>query len=418
MDYTDLYEFQTRTGIVVPSDADVLAGIQTKFQEIFGTDIDLSPETPVGRLIEAFAVLVKTTLGVTAQNANQFNLNEATGIYLDAIAQMYNLTRIPSTKTRITIKCYFSDNGAMLGLTIPTGSLVMCSANGAFFRTDAPIVNEGMVEEETGRIYAIGTATAVEAGEIVAPTGTVNSIQSGIMGWIGVTNIGLDYTGTNLETDEAFRERIINSRPIGIGFSTHLSSALNRLDGVYSNCIVENNYDKEMVSKGVTLPPHSVFVGVDCVGTTSLYRLIAEEIMRAKSVGASMVSTDISGVLKVEQEVGTGYDDQFKTTVTFYVAKRTAINVQVQYFYDSYAGDSIGEDITKEIQAYVSTVGTGGQVVASRIASRLIENLGVGIAAVWLQKAGSGEAVDSIVEMNAYETPYVLSGNITLNEGK
>lgn len=418
MDYTDLYEFQTKTGTIVPSDADVLVGIQTKFQEIFGTDIDLSPETPVGRLIEAFAVLVKTTLGVTAQNANQFNLNESTGVYLDAIAQIYNLTRIPSTRTRIAIKCYFSDNGAMLGLTIPVGSLIMCSANGAYFKIDAPIENKGLREEDTGRIYAIGSAVAVDPGEILAPLGSVTSIQTGVVGWTGVTNVATLYNGTNEESDDAFRTRIQNSRPIGIGFATHLTSALNRLDGVYSNCIVENNYDKEMIKKGVTLPPHSVFVGVDCIGTSTLFREIAEEIVKTKSVGATMVSTGIPSVQRVEQEVEVGFDNQFKTTVYFYVAKRTAINVQVQYFYDSYTGENISEDITSAVQAYVSTVGTGGQVVASRIASRLIETLGVGIAAVWLQKAGSGDAVDSIIEMNAYETPYVLAGNIILNEGK
>ena len=97
MDYTNLYDFQTASGVIVPNDSSVLEGIQTKFQEIFGTDINLSAETPVGRLIEAMSIMVKTTLGVTAQSANQFNVNEATGIYLDSIGQMYNLSRIPAT---------------------------------------------------------------------------------------------------------------------------------------------------------------------------------------------------------------------------------------------------------------------------------------------------------------------------------
>ena len=74
MDFTDLYDFKTDNGIVVPDDSEVLLGIQKKFQEIFGAEIDLSAETPVGRLIEAFAVIVKSTLGVTAQSANQFNI--------------------------------------------------------------------------------------------------------------------------------------------------------------------------------------------------------------------------------------------------------------------------------------------------------------------------------------------------------
>ena len=225
MDYTDLYNFQTPTGTIVPQGQKMLSGIQTKFQEIFGTDIDLSEETAIGRLIEAWAVNNQTVLGVTAQTANQFNINEATGIYLDAIAQIYGLERIAATSSRIMIKCYFSDDTTGTD-TIPAGALVLCTANGVTFRVDSPIVNTLQVENGTGRIFATGTATAVEPGPIVAPIGSVNSIQTRVIGWVGVTNTSSLYIGTNLETDEAFRERIKASRPMGLGFEMHLLSIL------------------------------------------------------------------------------------------------------------------------------------------------------------------------------------------------
>lgn len=416
MDYTNLYDFQTSTGIIVPDDSSVLLGIQKKFQEIFGTDIDLSAETPVGRLIEAFSVVVKSTLGVTAQTANQFNVNEATGIYLDAIAQIYDLKRIAGTKTKITVKCYFSDGGIRPN-KIPAGSLVMCSATSDLFRLDTDVSNESaQVEEETGRYYAVGTATAVDTGPVTAPIGTVNSIQTAVVGWTGVTNIAPTYTGTDIETDDAFRKRIIASRPTGVGFNTHLVSSLNRLNGVYSNCILENNTGTDAVKKGVVIPPHSVFIAVDCIETEGLLDEIAEEISKAKPVGVGMVHSGVPIDGLISRTVGHGYENGYAQTIHFYKAKKTAVHVSVSYSYGKYSGEDIARDIATTVSEYVDTIGTGGVVYGTMIANELISKLNIGIGSVWVQKDGSKIPADYSVEMTGYETPYSIADNITISE--
>ena len=416
MDYTNLYDFQTSTGIIVPDDKSVLLGIQQKFQEIFGTDIDLSAETPVGRLIEAFSVVVKTTLGVTAQTANQFNVNEATGIYLDAIAQIYDLKRISGTKTKVTIKCYFSDNDT--GTTvIPAGALVMSSANGKTFAIDSAITNTGeQIEEETGRHYAVGTATATETGPIVAPAGSVNSIQTAVMGWVGVTNTSPTYTGTDIETDEAFRQRIMTSRPIGIGFETHLISALNRLDGVYSNCVLENNTGTSIVKKDVTIPPHSIFACIDCIETSDLLMDIASEISRAKPIGVGMVHDGVTQTEVISREVSYGYNNGYSQTIHFYRAKKTAILVDLTYSFGKYTGDNIRRDIEDVVSEFMGSIGVGGTVYGTMLANELINRLNIGIGSVWLQKEGSSVPADNTVEMMGYETPYSISDNISITE--
>jgi hypothetical protein len=416
MDYTNLYDFQTSTGIIVPDDSSVLLGIQKKFQEIFGTDIDLSAETPVGRLIEAFSVVVKTTLGVTAQTANQFNVNEATGIYLDAIAQIYGLKRIAGTKTKITIKCYFSDN--ITGTTtIPAGSLIMSSSNGKMFSIDSAITNTGsQVEEGTGRRYAVGTATATQDGPIIAPVGSVNSIQTAVMGWNGVTNSGPTYTGTDIETDEAFRKRIILSRPVGIGFNTHLFSSLNRIDGVYSSCVLENNTGTDMVKKDIVIPPHSIYVGVDCIETEDLLGDIAGEISRAKPIGVGMVNEGVSEGTLFSREVKYGYDDGYSQTIHFYKAKKTAILVDLTYSFGKYTGEDVKRDIAEVVSEYIDTVGVGGTVYGTMIANELINRLNIGVGTVWLQKEGSSIPADNSVEMMGYETPFSISDNISITE--
>lgn len=414
MDYTNLYNFLTNKGIIVPDDKSVLLGIQTKFQEIFGTDIDLSAETPVGRLIEAFAVVVKSTLGVTAQTANQFNVNEATGIYLDAIAQIYDLKRIAGTKTKITIKCIFSDNPSGTS-TIPAGALIMCSSNGALFRIDSAIPNTGEVDSD-GRTYAIGSATAIKTGPVIAPVGTVNSIQTAVLGWTSVTNITPTYTGTDIETDEAFRKRILSSRPVGIGFNTHLVSALNRIDGVYSCCVLENNTSADMIKKDVVIPSHSIYVGLDCIETDELLARIASEVSRAKPVGTGMVDSNVKGGTLIQRSVQYGYGNGSEQTISFYKAEKTAILVDISYAYGNYTGDDIVGDIATAVAEYIDTIGVGGKIYGTMLSNWLINRLDIGIGTVLLGKAGQQTIGGTTVEMMGYETPYTIPENITCRQ--
>ena len=415
MDYTDLYEFNTSSGIIVPDDSSVLSGIQTKFKEIFGSEIDLSAETPVGRLIEAIAVMVKTTLGVTAQSANQFNINEATGIYLDGLAQMYNLKRIGQTHTVITVKCIFS-NTATEDSKIEAGSLIMSSLNGAIFSIDSAVQCFGPMQlDDEGNMYGIGTATAINPGPIVAPPSTVTSIQSRVSQWVGVTNIDPTYIGTDIESDEAFRKRIKESRPIGTGFTDSTISSLSRLDGVNSSCILANNTNVDTVKKGILIPPHYIYVAVDCIETETLFQDIANCIATVKPIGVNMVSDNVPEATLVERTILSGYENSDSQKIYFYKAVRTAINVQIAYSVGNYVGEDIESDIKKVVAAYMDTVGVGGVVEVSMITNNLINNLNIGTGLVLIQKEGSSEPADISIQMMGYETPYSIATNISLS---
>lgn len=413
MDYTNLYNFQTSSGVIVPNDAEVLSGIQKKFQEIFGAEIDLSAETPVGRLIEAFAVTIKTTLGVTAQTANQFNINEATGIYLDAIAQVYDLQRVAGTRTNITIRCYFSDNDGM-EVVVKAGSRIMSSALGKTFVVDSPISSSTAEEDEMGRKFSVGTATAEEIGPIVVQEGTVNSIQSQTTGWIGVSNIGPNYIGTDQETDEEFRERIKLSRPVGVGFDTHLGASLNRIEGVKSACILENATGTAQVKKGVTIPPHSIYVGVDCIETDSLLMEIAMGLARAKPVGVGMVNSGVPSATLFERKITYGFQNSLSQTVYFYKAKKVPVKVFITFSYGKYVGDSIEYDMKNVVSEFVGSIGVGGIIYGTMIANELISRLQIGIGTVLLQKPDSMSPASNSVEILGYETAYCSNDNIFL----
>lgn len=396
MDYTDLYNFITANGIIVPSDDAILDGVREKFQEIFGTDLDVSAETPVGRLIEAFTVLIKSSLGVTAQSANQVNLDYCTGTYLDSIGRLFLLERKVGTKTRIRVRCSFSGPTASAA---PMGATIMNPATGDVFQLDEAITGT----LSNGGYYGEGTATAIEDGPIEADPGTVTVIQTSAFGWLGVTNTALISIGTNLETDAAFRERLKLSRSIGIGFRQALESRLLRLDGVYSVCVLENNNTEEAVVKDVIIPGHSIFV---CVYTGASYpgddtnQAIAEAIATTKPAGTGMVKAGeevetFGGATSHTVTISNGI---YSTDVTYFTPAMLRLKVKVLLKAALYSGTDLENDIVNAIISYVSDTGIGSSIYITMMAKYILTEVsGVDISNIELYTVDeSGNKIQDI----------------------
>ena len=423
MDYLDLYNFQSSTGIVVPNDAAVLEGVREKFAEIFGTDIDLSAETPVGRLIEAFAVLIKSALGVTAQSANQFNIDYCTGIYLDSIGRIYNMERLPGTKTRIKVECRFTSN---IVDTVPAGSRIMNKDTGAIFTIDSNITRDNIAYADGKGYYAETTATAEEFGPEIADIGTVNVIQNQSLGWIGVSNTGTLQIGTFVETDEEFRARIKKARSIGVGFKQSLEARLRRIDGVYSVCILENNNKEEAIKNGVLIPGHSIFV---CAYTGSpnpgevQKNAIAEAIVATKPAGTGIATDDAEiveygGATKHEVDVSDGLTST--TRVTFYTPAMVRVKVTVTINTNLYTGSSLVADIDNAVVNYVNGVAIGESVYSTMMAKSILANVnGVNIASIELFREvseGETEEAANILTSYGYQKFYTEPEDITIEE--
>lgn len=91
--FEDLYRFIDSTGVTIPYMDEVKTAVENTFRQIFGADLDVSEETPTGRLIEAISIMFIQVIGVNAQNANGFNVRTATGSYLDALGNLFGVRR-------------------------------------------------------------------------------------------------------------------------------------------------------------------------------------------------------------------------------------------------------------------------------------------------------------------------------------
>jgi hypothetical protein len=91
--FSNLYDFVTDKGIVIPDTDTVKTQIENAFRDKWGADINLAPETLVGRLVEGITMLIINVLGVNAMNANSFNITTAIGSWLDNIGALFDVMR-------------------------------------------------------------------------------------------------------------------------------------------------------------------------------------------------------------------------------------------------------------------------------------------------------------------------------------
>ena len=82
----DNYTYITSSGVIVPDTSSIQEQVNQDLLNVFGQDLDLTPETPQGRLSQCLTDYRTNTLAINAQNANQINLRYASGRFLDAIA--------------------------------------------------------------------------------------------------------------------------------------------------------------------------------------------------------------------------------------------------------------------------------------------------------------------------------------------
>lgn len=94
MNFGDLYSYSTKNGVVIPNTANVKTLVENAFVAVFGEGFSVDPTTPQGRIIEAITLLFVDVLRICAVNANGFNPQQAVGIYLDNLGQLFGVDRL------------------------------------------------------------------------------------------------------------------------------------------------------------------------------------------------------------------------------------------------------------------------------------------------------------------------------------
>ena len=271
----------TATGIVIPSPAAVLAGVEQDINAAFGANLNFTnSSTPQSQLAASIAAIVSNTYAEFLFLSQMFDPAYAYGRYQDAIGRFYDLAREGSQST--VVECTVS--GA--GVTIPVGALAIDTSSNIYQATQAVTIPAGG-----------GSATqqfaALVPGPTVCPAGTLNQIYQAIPGWDSITNADDGVEGSNAETRSQFEaQRQATLQANARNTLSAIRGAVLEVAGVLDAYTTQNNTSGPVTIGGVTLPANSIYVAA--VGGAALD--VATAIFSKLPPGPAMVGNTTQSV--------------------------------------------------------------------------------------------------------------------------
>ena len=254
----------------------IIDSINSKMTAEFGSNFDVSPESPDGQVIGVVADEVDQCWNQAEQAFNAYRPGAVAGVGLDNVCELTNVKRYVNKHSQVTVIC-----SGTADVVVPAGSKV---GDGTMtFTLDTDVTIPGDV-----------TAIADSAGEYyVGPNTVTKIITQGITGWTGVNNPDIGETGVNYEPDPSVRARRDKTTAIsGSATVEAIYAALANLNLTYIR-IRDNDTGAAIGSQ----PAGTVYVVVD--GGTK--NDIARRIYGAKTGGVpthgdeEIVITDSKG---------------------------------------------------------------------------------------------------------------------------
>ncbi len=303
----------TPTGVVVPTEAQILAGVQADMNAAFGGNLNPALETPQGQLASSQTAIIADKNAQIAYVVNQVNPDFAEGRWQDAIGRIYFLTRISAAGTVVQATCT-----GLAGTPIPIGAQAKDVNGNLYSCTAAGTIPVG------GSIELPFTCTTT--GPIACAIGALSTIYQAIPGWDSITNAQAGVPGNNVETRAQFEARrrasvAVNAQgPVG-----SIVGAVLQVTGVLGCYAIDNPTNAPVTTGGVTLPANSIYVAV--VGGASA--AVAQAIWSKKMAGCSYYPGNTS-VTVYDSSVGSRPYPAYTVTYEIPAGLGLAFNVIVK----------------------------------------------------------------------------------------
>lgn len=334
------YQYNTPKGIIIPDTTQIQSEVEQEFKNALGQDLDVTPSTPQGRLIEAETIARKRVIENMALLANMFNKDQAFGIWLDSIASLFGIDREGATRTRVTCSLVGTAN-----TIIPQNAQAQDSNGNIYFlENQVTIGNDGTAK---------GDFLAIEKGAIECPANSLNQIVTAIIGWTSINNSVAGETGLDGESDNELRQNLPNKQYQGKSLVKSIESAILEIEDVKSAFVVDNtnSASKTIVNgrdsnRNIVLPAHSLYVCVD--GGTN--QAIAEAINRTRSLGCSYASSNnattvgtgtTAETIKFDTLTTGGYTVPIYVDITIKTGSSNNLTEAVKSAIESYANNEI-----------------------------------------------------------------------------
>jgi len=265
------------TGIHVPQYSDVLTYLQNAYRAIYGADVYLEPDSQDGQLLAIFALAISDANSMAAAVYNSFSPATAQGAGLSSVVKLNGIQRGVASYSSVDLTLI-----GQAGTTITNGIASDTNGNQWLLPASVTIPSGGEI---------IATATAAEAGAILADVGSVNTIATPTRGWQSVTNASAAAVGAPVEKDPTLRKRQTTSTMLpNKTVLEGIIGAVANLTGVTRYAAYDNDTD---VTDSNGIPGHTfalVIEGGDA-------QTIANTIALKKGEGAGTFGTTSETVI-------------------------------------------------------------------------------------------------------------------------
>jgi hypothetical protein len=391
----------TPTGVIIPTEASILAGVQSDQNAAFGATLNPALNTPQGQLASSLSAIVGDANDNFAYIVNQVDPANSSGAFQDAIGRIYFMTRIAAEPTVVQCVCI-----GLPGTIIPANALVADTSQNQYICTGG------------GTIPSTGSITLqfenVSTGAIACAANTVTSIVQQVSGWNTVNNPSAGVVGNAVETQQAFEYR----REQSVALNAHGSPA-----AIYGNvfsvpniidCYVIDNPTNAAVLTGSTnysVGANSVYVAA--VG--GIAQNIGQAIWNAKDLGCSM-----NGNTTVVVQDTSGYNVPYPSyNITFNIPTNTNIYVAVQLKNNTNLPSNITTLVQNAIIAAFNGTdgGSRARIGSSLYASRYYSGVAAISPYVAILSILIGETstpTSNLITMGIDQMPIISAANISV----
>ncbi|EAN3532447.1 hypothetical protein GZH67_004579 [Salmonella enterica] len=333
----------TAEGISAPDYQTILDTLTSYFQQIYGSDAYLEPDSKDGQMV-ALAIHDANNTAISVYNC--FSPATGYGAALTSNVKINGIARKGATNSTVDLLLT-----GTAGTTITNGTVK--DTNNVIWRLPASVVIgvDGAVTV---------TAICSSSGAVAALAGTITTINTPTRGWTSVTNPAAATVGAPAETDAELRIRQGQSVAIpSITPFEGVDGAIANIAGVTRHKLYENDTGK---TDGNGLPPHSISAIVDGGDVTEIARTIrGNKGQGIRTWGKTSVT--------VPDKYGNPHIISFSRPTDVPVYGKITLKVFAGYT------SQIGVQIQQAVADYINRLMIGDQVLLSRIYSPA--NLGV-----------------------------------------
>lgn len=336
----------TAEGISAPDYQTILDTLTSYFQQIYGSDAYLDPDSKDGQMVALVALAIHDANNTAISVYNCFSPATGYGAALTSNVKINGIARRGATNSTVDLVLT-----GTAGTSITNGTVK--DSNNVIWRLPASVTIG------VGGTVTV-TATCLNSGAVAALAGTITTINTPTRGWASVINPAAATVGSPAETDAELRIR--QGQSVALPSLTPfegVDGAIANVAGVTRHKLYENDTG---ATDSNGLPPHSISAIVDGGDVTE----IAQTIRGNKGQGTATYGTTS---VMVPDTYGNPHVISFSRSTDVPVYGHITLKAFTGYT------SQIGVQIQQAVADYINGLTIGDDVLLSRIYSPA--NLGV-----------------------------------------